>query len=83
MDTFKDEFWKSLATKAANKVSSPSLSPIQNNHYLEYLSNFQPFGNNGAPYLYPSQFRFEPLHIIPRPEDIFGFEIYVCKNAHP
>ena len=38
MDTFKDEFWKSLATKAANKVSSPSLSPIRNNRYLEYLS---------------------------------------------
>jgi hypothetical protein len=40
--------------------------------------NFQRFGSNGAPYLYPSQFL---SHIIPRPEDVFGFEIYVCKNC--
>ena len=43
--------------------------------------NFQRFGSNGAPYFYPSQFHFEPLHIIPRPEDVFGFEIYVCKKC--
>jgi hypothetical protein len=75
MDTFKDEFWKSFATKAVNRASSPSLSPIQNHQFM----NFQGFGSNGAPYFYPSQ--FEPLNIIPRPEDVFGFEIYVCKNC--
>ena len=40
--------------------------------------NFQGFGSNGAPYLYPSQFLSQ---IIPRPEDVFGFEIYVCKKC--
>jgi hypothetical protein len=32
-----------------------------------------------APYFDPSQ--FEPLHIIPRPEDVFGFKIFVCKRC--
>jgi hypothetical protein len=40
--------------------------------------DFQQFGSNGPPYYYPSQF---PSHIIPRPEDIFGIEIYVCKKC--
>src|SRR6266516_7957869 len=70
MDTFKDELLKGFASKAVNKALSSS--PIQNHQF-----NFR---TNGAPYFYPSQF-FEPLHIIPRPEDIFGFEIYVCKKC--
>jgi len=70
MDTFKDELLKGFASKAGNKALSSS--PIQNHQF-----NFR---TNGAPYFYPSQF-FEPLHIIPRPEDIFGFEIYVCKKC--
>ena len=74
-DTFKDELLKAFASKAVNKA--PSSSTLQNHQFL----NFQGFGNYGAPYFYPSQFRFEPLHIIPRPEDIFGFEIYVCKKC--
>ena len=72
MDTFKDELLKGFASKAANKALSSS--PIQNHRFL----NFQRFGSNGAPYFHPSQFR---LHIIPRPEDIFGFEIFVCKKC--
>ena len=39
--------------------------------------NFQGFGNTGASYFYSSQFL---SHIIPRPEDIFGFEIYISKK---
>jgi hypothetical protein len=73
MDTFKDELLKTFASKAVNKALSSS--PIQNHQF-----DFQRFGSNGAPYFYPSQIRFEPLHIIPRPEDIFGFEICVCKK---
>jgi hypothetical protein len=73
MDTFKDEFWKSFATNAVNRASSPSLSPIQNHQF-----DFQGFGNNGAPYFYPNQFL---SHIIPRPEDVFSFEIHVCKKC--
>jgi hypothetical protein len=72
MDTFKDEFLKAVANKAVNKA--PSSSTLQNHQFL----SFQGFGNNGAPYFYPNQFR---LHIIPRPEDIFGFEIYTCKKC--
>jgi hypothetical protein len=72
MDTFKDELLKGFASKAVNKALSSS--PMQNHQFL----NFQGFGSNGAPYLYPSQFL---SHIIPRPEDVFGFEIYVCKNC--
>src|SRR6476620_4124145 len=49
MDTFKDEFWKSFATKAVNRASPPSLLPIQNHQFM----NFQGFGSNGAPYFYP------------------------------
>jgi hypothetical protein len=30
------------------------------------------------PYFHPSQFL---SHIIPRPEDVFGFEIYICKKC--
>jgi hypothetical protein len=74
MDTFKDELLKVFASKAVNKALSSS--PIQNHQF----SNFQGFGGNGAPYFYPNQFPHEPLHI-PRPEDIFGFEIYVCKKC--
>jgi hypothetical protein len=70
MDTFKDELLKGFASKAVNKALSSS--PIQNHQF-----NFR---SNEAPYFYPSQF-FEPLHIIPRPEDIFGFEVYVCKKC--
>jgi hypothetical protein len=79
MDTFKGEVWKAVATKAANKVLYPSTTPAVNQQ--QYISNFQGFGNFGAPYFYPNQFRHEPLHIIPRPEDIFGFEIYTCKKC--
>jgi hypothetical protein len=75
MDTFKDEFWKSVATKAANKASSPSLSPIQNHQF-----NFQQFGSNGAPYYYPSQLYSDPS-LIPKPEEIFGFKVYSCKKC--
>ena len=75
MDTFKVELLKAVATKAVNKA--PSSSAIQNHQFM----NFQRFGSNGAPYFYPSQSYFEPLHIIPRPEDVFGFEIYVCKKC--
>jgi hypothetical protein len=73
MDTFKDELLKGFASKAINKALSSS--QMQNHQF-----NFQGFSNNGAPYFYPSQF-FEPFHIIPRPEDVFGFEIYVCKKC--
>jgi hypothetical protein len=79
MDTFEGEFWKSVATKVANKASSSSLSPIQNNQYVEYLSNFQGFGNIG-PYNYPSQFYSEPS-FIPKSEDKFGVEIYRCQKC--
>ncbi len=72
MDTFKDELLKGFASKAVNKALSSS--PMQNHHFL----NFQGFSNIGAPYFYPSQFL---SHIIPRPEDVFGFEIYVCKKC--
>jgi hypothetical protein len=71
MDTFKDELLKGFASKAVNKALFSS--PIQNHQF-----DFQRFGSNGAPYFYPSQFL---SHIIPRPEDIFGFEIYVCKKC--
>jgi hypothetical protein len=74
MDTFKDELLKGFASKAVNKALHSST--LQN-----HLFDFQRFGSNGAPYFYPNQFRFEPLHIIPRPEDIFGFKIYVCKKC--
>jgi hypothetical protein len=77
MDTLKGEFLKAVASKAVNKILYPSSSaPFQFNH--QYLSNFQGFGSNGAPYLYPSQFQ---LHFIPGPEDVFGFEIHVCKKC--
>jgi hypothetical protein len=69
MDTFKDELLKGFASKAVNKALSSSA--IQNHQ----------FGTSGAPYYCPSQSYFEPLHIIPRPEDVFGFEIYVCKKC--
>jgi hypothetical protein len=71
MDTFKDELLKGFASKVINKALS--YSQMQNHQF-----NFQRFDSNGAPYFYPSQFH---LHIIPRPEDIFGFEIYVCKKC--
>jgi hypothetical protein len=71
MDTFKDELLKGFASKAVNKALSSST--LQNHHF-----DFQGFGSNRAPHLYPSQFR---LDIIPRPEDVFGFEIYVCKKC--
>src|SRR5206468_7756344 len=74
MDTFKDELLKGFASKVVNKALSSS--QMQNHQF-----NFQQFGSNGAPYFYPSQSYFEPLHIISRPEDIFGFEIYVCKKC--
>jgi hypothetical protein len=66
MDTFKNEFLKTFVSKAVNKALSSSL--IQNHQFL----SFQGFGSNGAPYFYPSQFL---SHIIPKPEDVFGFEI--------
>jgi hypothetical protein len=69
-DTFKDELLKAFASKAVNKALS--FSPVQNHQFL------QRFGSNGAPYFYPTQFL---SHIIPRPEEIFGFEIYVCKKC--
>jgi hypothetical protein len=72
MDTFKNEFLKTFASNAVNKALSSS--PMQNHQFL----NFQRFGSNGAPYYHPSQFL---SYIIPRPEDIFGFEIYVCKKC--
>jgi hypothetical protein len=72
MDAFKNEFLKGFASKAVNKALSSS--QMQSQQF-----DFQRFGNNRAPYLYPSQ--FEPSHIIPRPEDVFGFEIYVCKKC--
>jgi hypothetical protein len=72
MDTFKDELLKGLASKAVNKALSSS--QMQNHQFL----NFQGFGSNGAPYFYPNLFL---SHIIPRPEDIFGFKIYVCKKC--
>jgi len=78
MDTFQEEVWKAIATKAANKVLYPSSAGV---NQQQYLSNFQGFGSNGALYFHPNQFRLEPSHIIPRPEDIFGFEIYVCKKC--
>jgi hypothetical protein len=74
MDTFKDELLKGFTSKAVNKALSSS--QMQNHQFLK----FQGFGNFGAPYIYPSQFPFEHSHIIPRPEDIFGFEIYTCKK---
>jgi hypothetical protein len=70
MDTFKNEFLKTFASKAVNKALSSS--QMQNHQF-----DFQQFGSNGAPYFYPSQFL---SHIIPKPEDVFGFEIYVCKK---
>jgi hypothetical protein len=75
MDTFKDELLKGFASKAVNKALSSS--PIQNHQFM----NFQGFGSDGPPYYCPSQSYFEPLHIIPRPEDVFGFKIYVCKKC--
>jgi hypothetical protein len=72
MDTFKNEFLKTFASNAVNKALSSS--PIQNHQFM----NFEGFGNNGAPYFYPSQFL---SHIIPRPEDVFGFEIHICKKC--
>ena len=72
MDAFKNEFLKGFASKAVNKALSSS--QMQSQQF-----DFQRFGNNRAPYLYPSQ--FEPSHIIPRPEDVFGFKIYVCKKC--
>jgi hypothetical protein len=74
MDTFKDELLKAFASKAVNKALSSS--PVQNHQF-----DFQRFGSNGAPFFYPSQFCFEPSYTIPRPEDIFGFEIYTCKKC--
>ena len=71
MDTFKDELLKGFASKAVNKALSSS--QMQSQQF-----DFQRFGNNGAPYFYPSQFL---SHIIPRPEDVFGFKIYVCKKC--
>jgi hypothetical protein len=71
MDTFKNEFLKTFASKAVNKALSSS--PIQNHQF-----DFQRFDNNGAPYFYSSQFL---SHTIPRPEDVFGFEIYICKKC--
>jgi hypothetical protein len=71
-DIFKDELLKGFASKAVNKALSSS--PMQNHQFL----NLQRFGSNVAPYLDPSQFL---SHIIPRPEDIFGFEIYTCKKC--
>jgi hypothetical protein len=71
MDTFKDELLKGFASKAVNKALSSS--PIQNHQF-----DFQRFGSNGAPYFYPSQFL---SNIIPKPEDVFGFKIYVCKKC--
>jgi hypothetical protein len=75
MDTFKDELLKAFASKAVNKALSSS--PVQNHQFL----HFQGFGSNGAPFFYPSQFCFEPFQIIPRPEDVFGFKVYVCKKC--
>jgi hypothetical protein len=72
MDTFKDELLKGFASKAVNKALSSSA--MQNHQF----SSFQGFGSNGAAYFYPSQFL---SHIIPRPEDVFGFKIYVCKKC--
>jgi hypothetical protein len=74
MDTFKNEFLKTFASNAVNKALSSS--SIQNHQF-----NFQQFGSNGAPYFYPNQFHLEPSYTIPRPEDIFGFEIYACKKC--
>jgi hypothetical protein len=71
MDTFKDELLKGFASKAVNKALSSS--PIQNHQF-----DFQRLGSDGAPYLYPSQFL---SHIIPRPEDVFGFEVFICKRC--
>jgi hypothetical protein len=68
MDTFKDEFLKGFASKVVNKALFSS--PIQNHQF-----NFR---TNGAPYFYPSQFL---PNIIPKPEDVFGFKIYVCKKC--
>jgi len=72
MDTFKDELLKGFASKAVNKALSSS--QMQNHQSL----NFQGFDSNGARYFYPSQFI---SHIIPKPEDVFGFKIYVCKKC--
>jgi hypothetical protein len=71
MDTLKDELVKAVTTKVVNKALSSSA--IQNHQF-----DFQRLGSNGAPYLYPSQFL---SHIIPRPEDVFGFEVFVCKKC--
>jgi hypothetical protein len=71
MDTLKDELLKGFASKAVNKALSSS--QMQNHQF-----NFQRFGSNGAPYFYPSQFL---SNIIPKPEDIFGFEMYVCEKC--
>ena len=72
MDTLKDELLKGFASKAVNKALSSS--QMQNHQSL----NFQGFDSNGARYFYPSQFI---SHIIPKPEDVFGFKIYVCKKC--
>jgi hypothetical protein len=72
MDTFKDELLKGFASKAVNKALSSS--QMHNHQFL----NFQGLGTNGASYSYPGEFL---SHIIPRPEDIFGFKIYVCKKC--
>jgi hypothetical protein len=74
MDTFKNEFLKAVANKAVNKALSSS--QMQNHQF-----DFQRLGSNGAPYFYPSQFHLKPSYIIPRPEDLFGFEIYTCKKC--
>ena len=71
MDTFKEEFLKGFASKAVNKALSSSA--IQNHQF-----DFQRLGSNGAPYLYPSQ---SLAQIIPRPEDVFGFEVFICKKC--
>jgi hypothetical protein len=68
MDTLKDELLKGFASKAVNKALSSS--QMQNHQF-----NFR---TNGAPSFYPSQFL---SHIIPRPEEIFDFEISVCKKC--
>jgi hypothetical protein len=75
-DTFKGEVWKAVASKAANKVLYPSSAPV---NQQQYLSNFQGFGNFG-PHNYPGQSYSEPS-LIPKPEEIFGFKIYICKKC--
>jgi hypothetical protein len=72
MDTLKGELLKAVASKAVNKALSSST--LQNHQFL----SFQGLGSSGAPYFYPSQ-TFS--HIIPRPEDVFGFGVFVCKKC--